>query len=203
MRQLGSAQESQVWDWGSLNVNGPLSSQRMGVEGLLCASPCNHPGDGEEGLFVSPLPCNHPEREVMVRNVLKPSLENSWPFRPLALLVSKSPGFRGLFMLGLRSSRHGHDLGSGPSPSLWPSLEDRPPSQLPPHLGHLGALSDLFSHGFQGSALPGSSLTLASGICSALVEHSPTNPLWDKASAPISPAVRRLLNEAGQRVVWA
>lgn len=117
MRQLGSAQESQVWDWGTLNVNGPLSGQGMGVEGLLCPSPYNHPGDGEEGLFVSPLPCNHPGREVTVRNVLKPSLENSWPFRPLALLVSNSPGFRGLFMLGLRSSSHGQDLGSGPSPS--------------------------------------------------------------------------------------
>lgn len=92
MRQLGSAQEGQVWDWGSLNVNGPLSSQRMGAEGLLCASPYNHPGDGEEGLFVSPLPCNHPGREVTMRNVLKPSLENSWPFRLFLFLTVQDSG---------------------------------------------------------------------------------------------------------------
>lgn len=38
MRQLGSAQESQVWDPGSLNVNGPLSCQRIGVKGLFVSS---------------------------------------------------------------------------------------------------------------------------------------------------------------------
>lgn len=35
MRQLGSVLESQVWDWGSFNVNGPLFGQSIVVEGLF------------------------------------------------------------------------------------------------------------------------------------------------------------------------
>lgn len=66
----------------------------------------------------------------MVRSVFNASSENSWPFRPLAFLVSSTLGFRSLFKWGLRSS-HGQGLDSGHSPSVCRSLEDRTLPQLP------------------------------------------------------------------------